>query len=65
MFEKFEFSLMVTPDYPFGPLHVHDFKKHVGDTRFEAINIFISQVEMLFSGILCGDNITSIRQDCY
>ncbi len=57
---------MVTPDYPFGPLHIQDFKNMLGIQGLKAINIFRSQqVEMLLSGILSGDNITSIRQDCY
>uniref|UniRef100_A0A8C1KJ19 Kinetochore scaffold 1 n=1 Tax=Cyprinus carpio TaxID=7962 RepID=A0A8C1KJ19_CYPCA len=44
-FEKFELSLMVTPDYPFGPLHIQDFKKHFGDTRLSQIEDIISSVK--------------------
>ncbi|XP_073698933.1 uncharacterized protein knl1 [Garra rufa] len=44
-FEKFELSLMVTPDYPFGPLHIQDFKKHMGNTRLSQIEDIISSVK--------------------
>ncbi|XP_043103510.1 kinetochore scaffold 1 isoform X2 [Puntigrus tetrazona] len=44
-FEKFELSLMVTPDYPFGPLHIQDFKSYVGDTRLSQIEDIISSVK--------------------
>ncbi|XP_026128709.1 uncharacterized protein LOC113109282 isoform X4 [Carassius auratus] len=48
-FEKFELSLMVTPDYPFGPLHIQDFKKHMGNTR-------LSQIEDILSSVKPGKN---------
>ncbi|CAM4500492.1 unnamed protein product [Leuciscus chuanchicus] len=44
-FEKFELSLMVTPDYPFGPLHIQDFKKHMGNTRLSQIEDILSSVK--------------------
>ncbi|KAK2908626.1 hypothetical protein Q8A67_004463 [Cirrhinus molitorella] len=44
-FEKFELSLMVTPNYPFGPLHIQDFKKHMGNTRLSQIENIISSVK--------------------
>ncbi|KAK7166625.1 hypothetical protein R3I93_006394 [Phoxinus phoxinus] len=43
--EKFELSLMVTPDYPFGPLHIQDFKKHMGNTRLSQIEDILSSVK--------------------
>ncbi|XP_016387228.1 uncharacterized protein knl1 isoform X2 [Sinocyclocheilus rhinocerous] len=43
--EKFEFSLMVTPDYPCGPIHIQDLKKHFGDTRLSQIEDIISSVK--------------------
>lgn len=39
-FEKFELSLLVTPDYPFKPLQIQNFKSHIGNTRFES-SVFI------------------------
>ncbi|KAK9980667.1 hypothetical protein ABG768_000258 [Culter alburnus] len=44
-FEKFELSLMVTPDYPFGPLHIQDFKKHMGKTRLSQIEDILSSIK--------------------
>ncbi|XP_039508738.1 kinetochore scaffold 1-like [Pimephales promelas] len=44
-FEKFELSLMVTPDYPFGPLHIQEFKKHMGNTRLSQIEDILSSVK--------------------
>ncbi|XP_056317978.1 uncharacterized protein knl1 [Danio aesculapii] len=44
-FEKFELSLTVTPDYPFGPLHIQDFKKHMGTTRLDQLEEIISSVK--------------------
>ncbi|XP_050976758.1 uncharacterized protein knl1 isoform X1 [Labeo rohita] len=48
-FEKFELSLMVTPDYPFGPLQIQDFKKHMGNAR-------LSQIEDIISSVKPGKN---------
>ncbi|ROL45471.1 Kinetochore scaffold 1 [Anabarilius grahami] len=44
-FEKFELSLMVTPDYPFGPLHIQDFKKHMGKTRLSQIEDILTSIK--------------------
>ncbi|XP_067298145.1 uncharacterized protein knl1 [Pseudorasbora parva] len=44
-FEKFELSLMVTPEYPFGPLHIQDFKKRMGNTRLSQIEAILSSVK--------------------
>nr|XP_001921879.4 kinetochore scaffold 1 isoform X1 [Danio rerio]XP_009304635.1 kinetochore scaffold 1 isoform X1 [Danio rerio] len=44
-FEKFELSLTVTPDYPFGPLHIQDFKNHMGNTRLDQLEEIISSVK--------------------
>ncbi|XP_073722266.1 uncharacterized protein knl1 [Misgurnus anguillicaudatus] len=44
-FEKFELSLMVTPDYPFGPLQIQDFRNHIGNTRLGQIEDIVSSVK--------------------
>ncbi|XP_065110999.1 uncharacterized protein knl1 [Paramisgurnus dabryanus] len=44
-FIKFELSLMVTPDYPFEPLQIQDFRNHIGNTRLAQIEDIISSVK--------------------
>ncbi|XP_057186628.1 uncharacterized protein knl1 isoform X2 [Triplophysa rosa] len=48
-FEKFELSLLVTPDYPFGPLQIQNFRSHIGNTR-------LSQIEDIMSSVRPGEN---------
>ncbi|XP_056593544.1 uncharacterized protein knl1 [Triplophysa dalaica] len=48
-FEKFELSLLVTPDYPFKPLQIQNFQSHIGNTR-------LSQIEDIVSSVSPGRN---------
>lgn len=58
-FEKFEFSLMVTPDYPFGPLQIQNFRSHTGNTR-------LSQIEVIVSSVRPGKNyLTNILKNIH
>ncbi|TRY81503.1 hypothetical protein DNTS_009912 [Danionella cerebrum] len=44
-FKKFELSLAIPPDYPFGVLQLQDFKSHTGETRVCQIEDIITSVE--------------------